>query len=190
MGLLSILPFVRSVIEDHVTPGGIAVDATVGNGHDTLFLAQLVGEEGTVYGFDIQEEALEITRRRLEEANVQERVRLFHENHARMADVLPASAHRQVQAVMFNLGYRPGGDKSIVTRSASTLEALEAAVDWLRPGGVLTAVLYSGHEEGKEEAQSVIAWGKQLDQKMYHVLWYQFINQKNSPPTVLAIEKR
>jgi predicted methyltransferase len=190
VSLLPILPFVRSVIEDHVTEGGIAIDATVGNGHDTLFLAKLVGAQGIVYGFDIQEEALEITRQRLEEAHVIDRVHLIRESHQYMASSLPDTVTRNVQAIMFNLGYRPGGDKSIVTQPASTIAALEGGLQLLAPGGVITVVLYTGHQEGKAESDAVIEWGKHLDQTMYHVLWYQYINQKNSPPTVIAIERK
>ncbi len=130
-------------------PGEVAVDATVGNGHDTLFLAQQVGAQGHVYGFDIQEEALARTRRRLEEAGLRDRVTLLQMGHEHMAEAVPAAWHGRIGAVMFNLGYLPGGsDRTCITRPQTTVPALEAALRLLRPGGVLTVVAYRGHPGG------------------------------------------
>lgn len=138
-------------------PGDLAVDATAGNGHDTCFLAEGVGPGGRVVAFDIQAEAVEATRRRLREAGLDERVEVLGESHARIAGRVPAG----VGAVMFNLGYLPGGDHGIITRTAETLEALEAAAGLLRPGGVLTVVCYPGHPGGEEEAAAVAGWARE-----------------------------
>lgn len=187
--LKPLLGYGKEILSKVLEPGDIAVDATVGNGHDTLFLATCVGADGQVYGFDVQEEALASAKARLGEAGVLERVTLWQAGHEQMGERL--AMHRgQVKAVTFNLGYLPGGDKERVTVTSTTLPALEAALDLLAPGGLVTAMLYSGHPQGKEEAQAVLEWAKGLDQKRAHVLLYQFWNQKNDPPVLLAIEKR
>jgi tRNA A58 N-methylase Trm61 len=144
----------HEMVAEVVKPGETVVDATAGNGHDTLFLAGLVGEQGRVVAFDVQEAAIESTRRRLEDAGVLERTELWAESHARMGERIESG----VAAVMFNLGYLPGGDHELITRTEETLRALEVAVGLLRPGGVMTVVCYPGHEGGDEEAAAVRDW--------------------------------
>jgi glyoxylase-like metal-dependent hydrolase (beta-lactamase superfamily II) len=107
-----------------------------------------------------------------------------------MSDVIPHEAHGKVAAVMFNLGYLPGEDHAVITRPESTIPALEAALALLKEGGVVTIVVYPGHEGGDQEASAVTEWCGRLPQDRYQVLQYQFINQKNRPPYVVAIEKR
>ena len=127
--------------------GDLAVDATVGNGHDTCFLSQQVGDNGAVIGFDIQAAAIKSTNARLQ-ANNRNNVSLHLLCHSRMSEVLP---DRPVRAAMFNLGYLPGGEKSVVTRSESTGAAITSAVEALCPGGVVTLLVYRGHSGGQEE---------------------------------------
>jgi predicted methyltransferase len=189
MMLKPLLGYVKDLLSGVLQPGDIAVDATVGNGHDTLFLAQCVGESGQVYGFDVQEEAITRATARLQEAGVMERVTLWQAGHEQMGERL-AAKRGQIKAVTFNLGYLPGGDKSRVTTEQTTLPALKAALDLLAPSGLLTVMLYTGHPQGKPETEAVLSWAKGLDQKRVHVLLYQFWNQKNDPPLLLAIEKR
>lgn len=141
----------HEIVREVVGAGETGVDATAGNGHDTLFLADLVGEGGRVVAFDVQQAAIESTRRRLEEAGLAGRVDLWCESHAGMV----ARVESGVAAVMFNLGYLPGGDHARITRTEETLRALEAAAGLLRPGGVLTVVCYPGHAGGDEEAAAV-----------------------------------
>lgn len=189
--VLDILDFAKETVQRAVEKGGVAVDATCGNGHDTLFLARRVGTSGQVYGFDVQEEALQATRQRLEEAGFQEGVTLFRKGHETMEEILPAEVHGQVQAVMFNLGYLPGSaNKTLVTCPETTQAALEAALRLLAPGGVITVVSYVGHPGGREEAKAVRAWAKGLDQARCHVLSYRFINRQNDPPRLLVIQRR
>ena len=141
---------VRAVLK----PGDIAIDATAGNGHDTQFLAECVGPRGTVYSFDIQESALHATARRLASAGL-ENVTLILRNHAEMRDALPTGLVRNVAAVMFNLGYLPGGDKRLVTKSDSTLTAIQAALPLMAPSGIMTIIAYPGHTGGGNEARQV-----------------------------------
>lgn len=145
-------------------PSETAIDATAGNGHDTLFLARLVGSAGKVVAFDLQRAAIDSTRRRLEEAGVAERVELHCESHTHMATWAGAGS---VGAIMFNLGYLPGADHSLITVAPYTLLALEAAVDLLRPGGVLTVVCYPGHPGGDEEAAAVREWAAARGGEVY-----------------------
>lgn len=136
--------------------GDTAVDATAGNGHDTAFLAARVGAGGRVFAFDVQSAAIESARRRVESAGLGGRVEFLQLSHARMAERVPAG----VAAVMFNLGYLPGGDHALITHRDETLKALDVALGLLRPGGVLTVVCYPGHPGGDEEAEAVTGWAK------------------------------
>ncbi len=132
--------------------GEIAIDATAGNGHDTRVLAAAVGPSGRVFAFDVQSEAIARTAEALGPAHP---VTLLHMSHAEMRAAVPLEYHGRIAAVMFNLGYRPGGDRRIATSAESTLEAIAAALDLLRPGGVLTVLAYPGHSGGAEEAAAV-----------------------------------
>ncbi|WP_221566474.1 class I SAM-dependent methyltransferase [Alkalihalobacillus sp. TS-13] len=190
MILRRVLPFAKELLEKVVESGGVAVDATVGNGHDTQFLAELVGENGLVYGFDIQEDAIEATRNRLRENGLDGRVRLFQQSHAKVTDCVDDKYHGSVQGSIFNLGYLPGSDKSVITKPASTLMAIEGLMEILMPGGLIVLVVYYGHEGGPDEKDSLMAFLHNMDQSKAQVLHYQFLNQKNNPPFVVAIEKK
>ncbi|MEJ2315891.1 MAG: class I SAM-dependent methyltransferase [Gammaproteobacteria bacterium] len=148
----------HEVVAGHVHAGDIVIDATMGNGHDTLFLAQLVGETGHVYAFDLQQQAIDQTRARLQMNGAAKQVTLIKGNHAEMARLLPAGIAGSVAAVMFNLGYLPGGDKSVTTTAESTLQALDASPELIRPGGLISLLIYVGHAGGMEEHQVITEW--------------------------------
>jgi Predicted S-adenosylmethionine-dependent methyltransferase involved in cell envelope biogenesis len=150
-------------------PGAIAIDATVGNGYDTLFLLQQIAPSGRVYGFDIQQSALESARGRIENPVLLNCLSLFHHSHARMEDIIPKPDHGLINVIMFNLGYLPGGDKAITTRSESTLAALSAASRLLSPQGIITIVAYPGHEGGGQETEQVRHWCEKLDRRRFNV---------------------
>jgi predicted methyltransferase len=141
---------IRSILR----PGEIAIDATAGNGHDTLFLAELVGPNGRVFAFDVQSAALERTAERLQAAGITH-VTLFARCHSELATVLPRDCSGQVGAVMFNLGYLPGGEKTVVTQPETSVSAIAAALDLMRLGGVLTVIAYIGHPGGADETAAV-----------------------------------
>jgi len=132
-------------------PGDTAIDATAGNGHDTHFLAQVVGSAGNVFAFDVQPVALANTARRLADAMITHVV-LMQRDHSEMTTAVPADLHGRIGAVMFNLGYLPGGNRQLVTRSDSTRQAILAARDLLRTGGVMSILAYTGHDGGQAEA--------------------------------------
>lgn len=138
--------------------GDLAIDATAGNGHDTVFLAERVGDTGKVLAFDVQAEAIAAARARV--ADLAGRVDFIHGSHAGLSE---HAAPGSVAAVMFNLGYFPGGDHAVITRTGETLAALNAALVVLKPGGILTVVCYPGHPGGDEESAAVEAWSEGLE---------------------------
>lgn len=151
----------QAAVRELLRPGDLAIDATAGNGHDTLFLAQVVGAEGTVWACDVQEPAIAATRMLLA-IEGHRHVELFREDHSQLASRLPESARGQISAVMFNLGYLPGGDKSVTTLADSTRTALDSLWDFVRPGGIVTILAYPGHAGGEAESRGVDAFAASL----------------------------
>jgi tRNA G37 N-methylase Trm5 len=191
MGLDSVLQFAWRIVEAVVKPGDVVIDATVGQGHDTLKLAQLVGLRGNVFGFDIQEVALSIAQERINtKLGSKHLINWMHRSHEFMLEAIPNASIGQVSAIMFNLGYLPGFDHQITTHPQSTLAGLDAATSLLRCGGVITIVAYTGHEGAQAEADAVELWASLLTQKQFNVLSYRFLNQLNNPPFLLVVEKK
>ncbi len=145
---------VHDLVQNVLQPGDFAIDATMGNGHDTLFLAQQIGVLGKVYAFDIQPLAIQQTRELVNAAAI-ENVVLVEASHAKMQHFIPHELHGKIAAVMFNLGYLPGGDKSIITQIDSTIVAIRTAVQLLKTGGIMTVLAYVGHPGGRAEAEAV-----------------------------------
>lgn len=193
MGFLSVLSMARQLAGQRLSPGDIAIDATVGTGADTLFLAQACGKRGRIFGFDIQAEALALAQTRLaaDPGGKLAAAALFQRSHAEMAEAVPKEHHGRVGAVMFNLGYLPseGADKAVITVPETTVPALEAALSLLRPRGVLTVVVYPGHEGGELEARQVEAWAEGLPPAAGQSIIYRQL-QRPSAPYLIAIEKK
>ncbi|MBS3886581.1 MAG: methyltransferase domain-containing protein [Dethiobacter sp.] len=179
------LLFARELISRSLKAGGCAVDATSGNGHDTVFLAEVVGRTGSVLAFDIQPQAIAATRQRLAASGLLERVSVIEDSHAKMA----AYSQTTFDAAMFNLGYLPQADHAIVTKPESTVAALDFATKQLNKGGIITILVYTGHEGGREEWEKVREFSLALPQQQFTVLEYRLINQKNNPPFLLAISR-
>lgn len=190
MNLQRVLEFARTVLKNAVKPGDFVVDATIGNGNDTLFLAKLVGSEGHVYGFDIQETAIKQTTARLEEENMMDGVTLFQTGHENLLQIIPANDQQKITGAIFNLGYLPRGNKSIVTKPGTTISAIEQLLKMMPSGGTIVLVVYHGHPEGAIERDSLLEYVENIEQELAHVLRYGFINQKNNPPFIIAIEKK
>ncbi|GHH97362.1 class I SAM-dependent methyltransferase [Neobacillus kokaensis] len=189
MKLDRILPFAKILLKKAVSTGGVVVDATLGNGHDTVFLADLVGDTGKVYGFDVQERALAATKDRLNQQGLLGRATLFHNGHEHLAASIPPGDHGKITGAIFNLGYLPGSDKTIVTRPETTIAAINQLLEIMAPEGIIVLVIYHGHDEGAVERDALLQYCSTIDQKTAHVLQYQFINQKHHPPFIVAIEK-
>lgn len=183
------IQFAHHLIDEVVTNEDVVIDATCGNGHDTVFLSNKVGPDGKVFAFDIQKEALIKTKERALKNNLNN-IEYFHASHEKVDQYISSKYVGKVKAAIFNLGYLPGGDKSIVTKPESTINAISKIISYLDVGGIIVLVVYHGHEEGKKEKNHLLTFVKELDQTYYSVLQYQFINQRNNPPFVLAIEKR
>lgn len=175
-----------SVTLAYIKHGDTVVDATCGNGLDTAVLAHAVGEEGRVYAFDIQKKALIQTGARLSSQGYRN-VHLLMKSFESMDEYLPENS---ASAVVFNLGYLPGGDHSITTTADSTLAGLKTALRTIRKGGIVTVVLYDGHEEGRREKKQVLEWAVSLDSREYHTAFVSMINQGNDPPEILWITKK
>jgi tRNA G37 N-methylase Trm5 len=175
----------HDIIKRVVKEGDSVIDATAGNGNDTLFLASLVGKAGKVYAFDIQNAAVENTEKKLSSAGMLERVTIINDSHHRMDKYVK----EEIKAVMFNLGYLPGGNHSIGTKGETTVEALVKAMRLLQDDGIITVVVYYGGDSGFEEKEILMEYIKNIDSKLFTVMKTEFINQKNCPPILVCIEK-
>ena len=173
------------LIEPALRDGARAVDATMGNGQDTLWLCRRVGEAGRVYAFDVQPEAVARTRQRLEDAGVAQRAELNCLGHERMAEVVPGP----VDVVMFNLGWLPGAAHAVTTRTETTLLAVNAALGLLKPDGLLTVCVYPGHPEGTRELEALTHWAETLDPRRFDALLRRYMNQPNDPPQLIAVKR-
>lgn len=174
------------VLQQVIRPGDTVVDATLGNGHDTCMLAQLVGESGQVIGFDIQPDAVESTRKRLSEAGLLDRCQLHAVGHEHMAEYVSAP----VRTVTFNLGWLPGGNKAITTHWETTRQAVEAALSRLMPFGVCTICAYPGHAAGDEERKALMAFLSALRPQEFNVLHQRFLNAGAGAPECFVIQKQ
>lgn len=167
-------------------PGDRAVDATMGNGHDTLTLCRLVGENGHVDAFDVQPQAVENTRALLISEGVLARAALHLKGHERMAEEILSP----VRAVVFNLGWLPGGDKSVTTRWETTRQAVDAALSLLTSGGICTICVYPGHAAGEIERQKLLEYLSALRPQAYNALRHQFVNAGAGAPECLIIQRQ
>ena len=175
----------RELIQPALYPGARAVDATMGNGHDTLALCELVGEGGHVYAFDVQPEAVYSTRARLEAAGVLDRATLICAGHEHIAERTP----EPVDAIVFNLGWLPGAEHGVTTRTETTLSAVHQALETLKEDGVMTICIYPGHAEGARERDALMEWAKGVDPQRFDVLIKSYLNQPNDPPLMLAVHR-
>lgn len=173
-------------LERILNEGDVVVDATMGNGYDTKYLSQIVGECGFVYAFDIQEEAIKSTRKRLEKENLDKRVKLILDGHENMDKYID----EEVSCVVFNLGYLPRMEHMIVTKPETTIEAIKHSLRLLKPHGVISISIYTGHPGGMDERNSIYEFVKTLDQSEFNVLESGFVNQVNNPPQLILIEKK
>ncbi|MFG6148212.1 tRNA (mnm(5)s(2)U34)-methyltransferase [Halobacillus sp. B23F22_1] len=190
MKLKRVLPFAHELIKEALTEGDVAIDGTCGNGHDTVQLCKFVGSTGHVYGYDIQKQAIDHTLERLQSNHLADRSTLFQVSHDQIESTIPDEALSRLKAAIFNLGYLPGSDKSVVTKPDPTISSVSLILEHLAPGGLIVLVVYHGHPGGKEEKDALLEYVQHLDQKDYSVLQYGFINQKNFPPFIVAVEKK
>ena len=179
---------VHHILTNHLKEGDQAIDATAGNGYDTIFLAEQVGPSGKVIAIDIQDCAIRSTREKLESAGLIDRVRLVTDDHALALKKLITNNRGKVAAITFNLGYLPGSDKSIQTRAESTKEALAASIQLLTTGGYLCVTAYRGHSGGAVEAETVEAFMRKSQTEGHSVDCYE-PESTNSPPVLWVLKK-
>jgi len=172
----------------HIQIGDPVIDATLGNGFDALFLAQAIGETGIVYGFDVQQEAINSTTQLLQHESCQQA--FFLQGHQHMMAHIPQEKHGYIQAIMFNLGWLPNSDKSIITHTDTTILALEQSLQLLAPNGRMSIMLYPGHHGGDSEAAQVITW---LQAKHLHPTNFKLqqidVPKRPKAPILLQIQK-
>ncbi len=184
---LSAVGLCHEFLTAHLAPGGFYIDATCGNGHDTEFLCRLAGPSGRVLALDIQLRAVETTNARLAAAGLGAVGRAVVADHARLGELAaPGSA----DCVLFNFGWLPGADHQVHSTAAGSLPALQAALELLKPRGILAAVLYSGQVIGDGEKQAALAFFRSLPLTRYTVLVCEFANWAHTAPLPCFILKR
>lgn len=178
MAMVDLVGLHKYFILEHLKEGDVAVDFTMGNGNDTLFLSKAVGESGRVYAFDIQEEALISTRAHLEANGAPENYTLICASHHRVKEFVDGP----IKAGMFNLGYLPrSGKKAVTTMRETTMPAVEAALELLAPDGVLIVAIYPGHEEGALEGEMLREYFKGLSRFRICPSEFKILNSPSSP---------
>lgn len=173
-------------IQEQIKEGDICIDATMGNGNDTLLLSSLCGETGTVLAFDIQELALVHTQKLLDDHHAPQNYRLILDSHTNMRNY---AGEGTVSCIVFNLGYLPGGDHALSTRSETSIQALGESLVLLKKGGIISLCIYSGGDSGFEERDAVLSWLSSLDSRKYLVLKTEYYNRPNHPPIPVIILK-
>jgi len=179
------VPLSHLIIRSFVFEGDKAVDATCGNGHDTLLLAELTGSAGHVWGFDIQEQAIAETGRRVSDAGLTGHVTLIHAGHEEMEQ----NVNGPVKAVLFNLGYLPGSDHSVITRPETTGIALDQTLKLLAPSGIVMVSVYPGHGGGACERRIVDGWAARLEPEEYHSWRMGQVNVMSDAPYCILVQK-
>lgn len=184
--MVDLLSLQKYFMLQHLGEGDVAADFTMGNGNDTLFLSETVGESGRVYAFDIQEEALSSTRAHLEECGAPNNYTLICASHHLAKEYIK----EPIKAGMFNLGYLPrSGRKTVTTLRETTMPAVEAALDLLADDGILLVAVYPGHEEGSLEGEMLAAYFATLDRRKICVSRFNIMNSPTSPYFFIAEKK-
>ncbi len=175
--MIDLLDLQKHFILTHLGEGDIAVDFTMGNGHDTEFLSKTVGEGGHVFAFDIQEQALASTSEHLKNSGCPDNYTLILDSHHNVAKYVDVP----IKAGMFNLGYLPGSDKTVTTKRATTLPAIEAAIELLDKDAVLCVAIYPGHAEGEAEGKLICEYLTSLSRYKLSATRVNILNSPTSP---------
>lgn len=181
-----IVEWCHHFIKEHVKEGDFCIDATAGNGNDTLLLCELVGNSGKVLAFDIQKKAIENTAEKLEKAGVLHRAQVMLDSHVNMGRYAKEGS---VDCILFNFGYLPGGDHSLATQKSTSLQAISEGLKLLKKGGLMSLCIYSGGDSGFEERDAILSELKNLDGKKYLVIVSSYYNRPNNPPLPVLVVK-
>lgn len=184
-GWYGAVPLSHALLTQWVREGDRVVDATCGNGHDTLLLARIVGKGGHVHAFDIQGAAIHTTRERLREEGLLDRVTLIQGGHESMG----RSVSPGVRGILFNLGFLPGGERGVTTLPDTTSAAITEGMGLLAPGGVIVVACYTGHDDGRE-GREIVSLLSRLDPVEWNVWEMHQVNRSRRAPFLLLMEKR
>lgn len=168
----------HNIIKSYSENNNVALDGTLGNGFDCNFLSELFK---TVYAFDIQSTAIENYAKKNKE-----NVILINDSHENITTYIK----EDIDVAMFNLGFLPGGDKSITTKSESTIKSINSTLELLRSGGIITIAVYVGHDEGKKESVELLTFISQLPKDIFGVMTHRFVNRNDNAPFLIVIEKK
>ena len=183
--MIDLLDLQKHFILTHLGEGDVAVDFTMGNGHDTEFLSKTVGERGHVYAFDVQEMALISTKKHLEEVGCPENYTLIHDSHHNVKKYVET----KIKAGMFNLGYLPGSDKTVTTMRETTLPAIEAAIDLMDRDAIILVAVYPGHAEGEAEGKMICEYLSSLSRYKVCATRINILNSPTSPFFIIIENK-
>lgn len=186
MNSFSALDIIKRVIDETVQEGDICIDATAGRGHDTLHLCTLVGDSGHVTAFDIQQDAVDSTSALLEKNGLSHRADVLLKSHSEMDSLFDEDT---VAFITFNFGWLPKGDHNIFTKKETSIEAIEKGLKLLKPGGIMSLIIYYGRETGFEERDALLEYLPTLDSRKYTVVEMPFVNRPNCPPIPIIIIK-
>ncbi len=190
LDIFRVTSLAHSIVTEYLAEGDIAIDATIGNGNDTMFLAQTVGDKGHVFGFDIQEKALNETGNLIFSNGLQHSVTLFLQNHAYVRKYIPEEQHGNISAIMFNLGYLPGTDKSLTTETESTINALSDSCDLLTSNGIITVSVYNEQKNGLTEQLAIMKFVETISSKHFETAHIHYPGRVKTPPELFVIRKR
>ncbi|MGM8216539.1 class I SAM-dependent methyltransferase [Bacillaceae bacterium W0354] len=184
-----IIPFAHDLLRQSVHSGDVVVDATLGNGHDSLWLSELVGHTGKVMAFDIQEQAIKQSKALFQAKGITN-VECILAGHEHAKDELNKRHITVIDGAIFNLGYLPGSNKQITTTGKTTIEAIDQLFQMLKKERYITLVVYPGHEEGNKEKTILFNYLKTFPAKLADISTYQMVNRSDKAPFVIAIYKK
>ena len=183
--MIDLLSLQKHFILTHLGEGDVAVDFTMGNGHDTEFLSKTVGPQGHVFAFDVQEMALASTAEHLRETQCPDNYTLILDSHHNVKKYVDVP----IKAGMFNLGYLPGSDKSVTTMRATTLPAIEAAISLMDRDAIILIAVYPGHAEGEAEGKMICDYLSSLSRYKLCCTQIRILNSPTSPFFILVENK-
>ena len=169
-------------LEKVIQKGDVVIDATMGNGYDTVYLGNLVGDSGKVYAFDVQEEAC--LNYKLKN---KENVSVINDSHHKFKEYV---LEDKVNCIMYNLGFLPGGNKEITTLAKTTMKSIEEGLELLDSNGIMTIAVYRGHAEGKNEEHFIMEYVRNLPKNIYGVMLHEYLNRAKTAPLLIVIEKK
>ncbi len=182
----SALGIVHKILKIHIKPGDFCIDATCGNGHDSVYLCELCGKSGKLLAMDIQEDAVVSTKSNLEEHGFSDIATVVCQSHS---DIDNAAKPNTADCIVFNFGWLPGGSHDVFTRAETSIPAIEKSLEILKPGGLLSLCVYYGRNNGYSERDAILEFVKNLNGAQYNVMKCDFLNRPNDPPFPIFIVK-